>query len=413
MIERPFAKLLKDYRKNNNLTQTQLAQLLDVTKSTIVAYEKGTSDPSVIVLSKAAKQLNFSIDELFELPPSKLNLTDEYINYVPKRKKEKKENNTNLSHKDNLIILSDLILKNRRTFEELTMSKKRTDRMLQELTMSKKRTNKMLEELTMSKKRTDKLFEELTISKKRTDRMLEELTMSKKRNDLIYTELKRAINRATQSEDMFLEVSSKLLKILENNNIDSLETLTDVSNSSSNSSNEITATLETNSSSSNNVVNLESYRDDKDFDLEYEQYLTREEDIDNNKYRSIPLSGPVAAGSPREPIECIEGYYNIPTNKLKSHCDYFLLRVDGDSMNKLYEKNDIILVRKQRFSDDGELVVAFLRDYGATFKRYYNNNGNVELHPESTNPIHKTQIYSPDEAFILGVVLGSLREYVD
>ena len=355
MIERPFAKLLKDYRKNNNLTQKELAKILDVTKSTIVAYEKGTTDPSVIVLYKAAKNLNFSIDELFELSSANLHITDEHINYVPKKKIKKSVIKSN--PKEDLITLQDLILKNRRTFEELTMSKKR--------------------------------------------------------NDLIYKELKRAINRATQSEDMFLEVSSKLLKILENNNINSLENLTDVSNSSSNSSNEITATLETNSSSSDNVVSLESYHDDKDFDLEYEQYLTYEKNTNTDEYRSIPLIGEVAAGSPCEPIECIEGYYNIPTNNLTSNYEYFLLRVDGDSMNKLYEKNDIILVRKQNFSDDGELVVAFIRNYGATFKRYYSNNGNVELHPESTNPIHKTQIYSPDEAFILGVVLGSLREYVD
>ncbi|MDU1248189.1 MAG: helix-turn-helix domain-containing protein, partial [Veillonella sp.] len=232
MIERPFAKLLKDYRKKNNLTQKELAKILDVTKSTIVAYEKGTTDPSVIVLYKAAKNLNFSIDELFELSSPKLHITDEHINYVPKKKIKKSIPKS--TQKEDLITLQDLILKNRRTFEELTMSKKR--------------------------------------------------------NDLIYNELKRAINRSTQSEDMFLEVSSKLLKILENNNIDSLENITNIADSLSNSSNEHLATLE------KDTIEPEDSSDDY---FDYDNYLSYNFN-DSDEYTKLPLLGEVAAGNPRE-----------------------------------------------------------------------------------------------------------------
>lgn len=319
-----FTNKLKQLRLSNNLTQQELANILETTKQAISMYESGKSLPSLTVLIKISEHFNISIDSL---------VFDKKLNQI--------DFTSDISTIDNLRL-------------------------------------------------------EIKLLQNSQKKLLSTFANIIKENSVI--------------NDTLTDINEKLNSIYYINNY--------ITSQNSNS-NEVTATLEadsnieSNSSSSDNVINLESYHDDKDFDLEYEQYLTREEDIDNNKYRSIPLSGPVAAGSPREPIECIEGYYNIPTNKLKSHCDYFLLRVDGDSMNKLYEKNDIILVRKQSFSDDGELVVAFLRDYGATFKRYYNNNGNVELHPESTNPIHKTQIYSPDEAFILGVVLGSLREYVD
>lgn len=390
MIERPFAKLLKDYRKNNNLTQKELATILDVTKSTIVAYEKGTTDPSVIVLYKAAKNLNFSIDELFKLSPPSLHITDTHLKYAPKKKKEKTKPDKIV--KNDFIILKDLILKNRRTFEELTMSKKRTDR--------------MLEELTASKKRTDKMFEELTTSKKRTDRMLEELTMSKKRTDLIYTELKRAINRSTQSEDMFLDVSSKLLKLLDENNIDDLSILNGLNPLNNN---EHLATLESNT---DNIINESA--SDKDEYFDYSNFLTSHTDIHNNiEYTSVPLIGYVAAGNPRDAIEQIENYYSIPSDKLDTNEQYFLLRVNGDSMNKLYENNDIILVRKQSCADNGKLVIALVNDCEATFKRYHNCNNIITLQPESTNPIHTIQEYSTDKVTILGIVLGSLREYVE
>ncbi|MDU5544237.1 MAG: S24 family peptidase [Clostridium perfringens] len=351
MIERPFAKLLKDYRKKNNLTQKELAKILDVTKSTIVAYEKGTTDPSVIVLYKAAKNLNFSIDELFELSSPKLHITDEHINYVPKKKIKKSIPKS--TQKEDLITLQDLILKNRRTFEELTMSKKR--------------------------------------------------------NDLIYNELKRAINRSTQSEDMFLEVSSKLLKILENNNIDSLENITNIADSLSNSSNEHLATLE------KDTIEPEDSSDDY---FDYDNYLSYNFN-DSDEYTKLPLLGEVAAGNPREAIEIVDDYYSIPSDRLSPNCEYFLLRVKGDSMNKLYDNGDILLVQRKGFFDNGTLVIALIDNddpidrYNATFKRYYKYDDIIELHPESTNPIHKVQKYSAKDTIILGAVLGSLREYVE
>lgn len=319
-----FTDKLKQLRLSNNLTQQELANILETTKQAISMYESGKSLPSLTVLIKISEHFNISIDSL---------VFDKKLNQI--------DFTSDISTIDNLRL-------------------------------------------------------EIKLLQNSQKKLLSTFANIIKENSVI--------------NDTLTDINEKLNSICYINNY--------ITSQNSNS-NEITATLEadsnieTNSSSSDNVVSLESYRDDKDFDLEYEQYLTYEKNTNTDEYRSIPLIGKVAAGSPCEPIECIEGYYNIPTNNLTSNYEYFLLRVDGDSMNKLYEKNDIILVRKQNFSDDGELVVAFIRNYGATFKRYYSNNGNVELHPESTNPIHKTQIYSPNEAFILGVVLGSLREYVD
>ena len=170
-----------------------------------------------------------------------------------------------------------------------------------------------------------------------------------------------------------------------------------------NDSNEITATLE----KDNISLKPSSYNY-----FDYDDYFSSKfEDVDG--YTSVPLIGYVAAGNPRDAIEQIENYYSIPSDKLDANEQYFLLRVKGDSMNKLYENNDIILVRKQSYADNGKLVIALLNDCEATFKRYHNCGNIITLQPESTNPIHTIQEYSNDEVTLLGIVLGSLREYVE
>ncbi|MDU1247312.1 MAG: S24 family peptidase, partial [Veillonella sp.] len=152
--------------------------------------------------------------------------------------------------------------------------------------------------------------------------------------------------------------------------------------------------------------------------FDYDNYLSYNFN-DSDEYTKLPLLGEVAAGNPREAIEIVDDYYSIPSDRLSPNCEYFLLRVKGDSMNKLYDNGDILLVQRKGFFDNGTLVIALIDNddpidrYNATFKRYYKYDDIIELHPESTNPIHKVQKYSAKDTIILGAVLGSLREYVE
>jgi transcriptional regulator with XRE-family HTH domain len=59
-----FAKRLKEIRVENELTQKQLAEILQTTDDSIYSWEKGRSQPSVEMLRKICIELNVSADYL-------------------------------------------------------------------------------------------------------------------------------------------------------------------------------------------------------------------------------------------------------------------------------------------------------------------------------------------------------------
>lgn len=67
---------LKELRQANELTQNKLAQILNISRSTIAMYETGASEPDNETLKKIAKYFNVSIDYLLDdenLEPLEMN----------------------------------------------------------------------------------------------------------------------------------------------------------------------------------------------------------------------------------------------------------------------------------------------------------------------------------------------------
>ena len=57
---------IKDARKQRGLTQTELAQLINVTQGAISQWENGNSRPTLDNLVAIARALNCSIDDLIK-----------------------------------------------------------------------------------------------------------------------------------------------------------------------------------------------------------------------------------------------------------------------------------------------------------------------------------------------------------
>ena len=57
---------LKVLRAEHNYTQAKLAELLDVSRQTINAIEKGKFDPSLPLAFIAARLFDLSIEEIFQ-----------------------------------------------------------------------------------------------------------------------------------------------------------------------------------------------------------------------------------------------------------------------------------------------------------------------------------------------------------
>ncbi len=58
---------VREVRNERDLTQEELARLVEVTRQTIIAVEKGGYEPSVRLALVLASSLGVSVDELFWL----------------------------------------------------------------------------------------------------------------------------------------------------------------------------------------------------------------------------------------------------------------------------------------------------------------------------------------------------------
>lgn len=126
----------------------------------------------------------------------------------------------------------------------------------------------------------------------------------------------------------------------------------------------------------------------------------------NKSFITVPLVGTVTAGTPILAVENFEDYYPLPS-EFNSDGAVFMLEVKGESMiNAGIYSGDKIVVNKQDFASNGDIVVALIED-SATVKRFYQKNGKIILHPENDN----MEDIVLDDVLILGVVTGLIRKF--
>ncbi|NDV45319.1 transcriptional repressor LexA [Flagellimonas sediminis] len=122
----------------------------------------------------------------------------------------------------------------------------------------------------------------------------------------------------------------------------------------------------------------------------------------------IPLLGSVACGIPIFADENIEAEVSISVEMIKKGCKYFLLRAEGDSMDKAGINNgDLLLIKQQQDAENGDRILALIDDE-ATVKEYNKSNGMVILKPKSNNKIHQPIILT-DNFRIQGVVENVIK----
>ena len=97
------------------------------------------------------------------------------------------------------------------------------------------------------------------------------------------------------------------------------------------------------------------------------------------KFKSVPLVGTIACGTPTLAEENIEEYIKMSEN---IHAD-FALRCKGDSMiNARIFDGDIVFIRQQPDVDNGQIAAVLIEDE-ATLKRVYKYKNRVELRAEN------------------------------
>jgi repressor LexA len=121
----------------------------------------------------------------------------------------------------------------------------------------------------------------------------------------------------------------------------------------------------------------------------------------------VPLVGRVAAGQPILAAENVEDYIPVSTSLARGRWNYFILRVQGDSMDRAgIQHGDLVLVRQQDTAEPGDKVVALIDD-NATVKRLRIGRDAILLEPLSTNPVHRPIVVGP-EFRVQGVVIATI-----
>lgn len=128
--------------------------------------------------------------------------------------------------------------------------------------------------------------------------------------------------------------------------------------------------------------------------------------LQGSKTKLVPLLGSVVCGEPLLAVENIQGNYKLPREILGAG-EHFMLKSQGDSMIEagIFE-GDLLIVKKQSFAEQGDIVVALIGDE-ATVKRFLRKNGEIILHPENE---YMEDIVVKD-CQILGVVEGMIRQF--
>ncbi len=127
-------------------------------------------------------------------------------------------------------------------------------------------------------------------------------------------------------------------------------------------------------------------------------------------YRRIPVVGKITAGIP---ILAYENYSDsfLVGKSIIGDSDAFMLKVSGNSMiNAHILDGDLIIVRKQNYCDEGDIIAALIDDE-ATVKRFGKKNGIPYLFPE--NDAYSPIPFNKEGCRILGKVVGLHRYSID
>ena len=122
----------------------------------------------------------------------------------------------------------------------------------------------------------------------------------------------------------------------------------------------------------------------------------------------VPVVGVITAGQPIEAIETDDDTVIVTKNEIGRSGNHYALRVQGNSMiDEGIFDGDVVILRRQQFADNGQIVVAVINDNEATLKKIYREKDRFRLQP--ANPA-LFPVYT-EEVEVRGVVVKIIRNF--
>lgn len=135
--------------------------------------------------------------------------------------------------------------------------------------------------------------------------------------------------------------------------------------------------------------------------------------VPNTNMVDVPLYGAIAAGTPIE-MTPVENTQPIPAKVHELHPDAFLLKVEGNSMNRVLPNGSYALIDPCKTVErDGAAYAVCVNGYDATIKRVRRLNNGFQLVPDSTDPTYEAKTYNYNEPETQTItVIGRVVYYV-
>ena len=135
--------------------------------------------------------------------------------------------------------------------------------------------------------------------------------------------------------------------------------------------------------------------------------------IPNNSTVDVPSYGSIAAGTPIEMVE-VKDSQPVPLKVHERFPKAFLLKVEGESMNRILPNGSYALVDPdQKEPISGKPYAVCVNGYDATIKRVRRLNNGFELIPDSNDPTYVPTVYNYNEPGTEPVtIIGRVVYYV-
>jgi len=124
----------------------------------------------------------------------------------------------------------------------------------------------------------------------------------------------------------------------------------------------------------------------------------------------LPVIGTIAAGEAVQAIQAEEENIPVPLWMIRRGFEYYMLKVTGNSMiDSHIISGDFVIIRKQEWANNGDIVVALIDEEYATLKKYENEGQKIRLIP--SNPDMLPMVIETSRVKIQGKLSGVLRWY--
>jgi len=132
----------------------------------------------------------------------------------------------------------------------------------------------------------------------------------------------------------------------------------------------------------------------------------------------VQIYGEIAAGAFSNAVESILDEIEVPQVLIErfGQANLFGLAIKGESMNKIVQHNDYVILNKQQTANNGDIVAVLLNNEEATLKRFFQlDRETIVLKPESNDPTYQPMtldLRQPDLTLqIIGKVIWHCAPY--